>query len=152
DTVLQGTFYSGTTQAIFQNLGVATSMSTGGTGFVASLERGHPLRLAFGPGFVLEPQGHLIFQHVGFGARTDELTSVDLGTTSGTTGRLGLRGQWSIADSGGRIWEPYLRGSIWRNWGANAETLFSHIAVPVPLVEQATSLEFAAGLTVQHDP
>jgi outer membrane autotransporter protein len=151
DTVLQGTFYSGTTNATFQNLGVTSSMSTSGGGVVVSLEGGYPLHLAFGPGFILEPQAQFVFQHVGFNETNDGLTSVDLGSTSGTTGRLGLRGQWSIADSSGRVWEPYLRGNIWRNWGSDAETLFSRVAIPVPLVEQSTSLEFAGGLTIHRD-
>jgi outer membrane autotransporter protein len=151
DGVLQGTVYAGTTAATFQSVGVSTAMSTHGTGFVASLESGYPLRPALGLDFVIEPQAQLVYQYVGFHATNDGLTTVDLGTTSGGAGRLGLLGQWTITDGSGQVWQPYLRGSLWQSWGGDAETLFSHVAVPVPLVEQATSLEFAAGLTIQHD-
>jgi outer membrane autotransporter protein len=108
--------------------------------------------LAFGPNFVLEPQAQLIYQRVGFDQTDDRLTTVDLGTTSGPVGRLGLRASWSIADGNGRVWQPYLRGNIWRNWGGGAQTIFSgNATAAVPLVEQLTSLEFAGGLTVQRD-
>jgi outer membrane autotransporter protein len=70
-----------------------------------------------------------------------------LGTTSGVTGRLGLRAQWTIDDANGAVWQPYGRFNVWRDWGGDAATSFAGYSATVPLVEQATRLEFAGGVT-----
>ena len=43
------------------------------------------------------------------------------------------------------MWQPYGRVNLWRDWGAEAMTTFG--TDPVPLIEQATELEFAGGVT-----
>ncbi|WOH65142.1 autotransporter outer membrane beta-barrel domain-containing protein [Bradyrhizobium sp. BWA-3-5] len=59
DAVLQATAYQGTASTIF------ASLPTKGIGFVSSLEAGYPIPVpALGPGFVLEPQGQIVWQHV----------------------------------------------------------------------------------------
>jgi outer membrane autotransporter protein len=108
--------------------------------------------LPLGPNFILEPQAQIIWQHIGFSEANDGLTSVDLGSTSGTTGRLGVRGQWTIpGDNGpnGLVWQPYVRANIWRDWGGDASTTFSGSPITVPLLQQATRLEFAGGITAR---
>ena len=70
-----------------------------------------------------------------------------LGTTSGPTGRLGLRGMWTIIGENGQVWQPYVRANVWRDWGAEATTTFG--IDPVPLIEEATRLEFAGGVTAK---
>ena len=70
-----------------------------------------------------------------------------LGTTSGATGRLGLRGMWTIIGENGQVWQPYVRANVWRDWGAEATTTFG--IDPVPLIEEATRLEFAGGVTAK---
>ncbi|MGF6473144.1 outer membrane autotransporter protein [Paraburkholderia youngii] len=81
----------------------------------ASLEVGYPFHLPLGPGFVLEPQAQIIWQHVGLSEANDGLGSVDPGSASGVTGRLGVRGQWTIERANGQVWQPYMRANLWRD-------------------------------------
>ena len=147
DGVLQGTRYGGDATTQFSAVGLTTTLPTQGSGFVSSLEGGYPIPLAFGPGFVLEPQAQIIWQEVDFDGASDGISTVALGSTSGTTGRLGVRGQWTIPGANGEVWQPYGRFNIWRDWGGNAATSFAGSGIAVPLVEQATRLELAGGLT-----
>jgi len=147
DAVLQGTGYDGNAKAVSTTLGLTTNLPTSGVGFVTSLEGGYPIRLAFWPNFVLEPQAQILWQRVSFDQANDGLSTIALGSTSGTTGRLGLRGQWTIKDANGGVWQPYTRVNVWQDWGATAATDFSGSAVLVPLLEQATRLEFAGGIS-----
>jgi len=110
--------------------------------------RAYPIALPkLGPGFVLEPQAQILWQRVSFAAANDGLGPVALGTTSGETGRLGVRGKWTVSDAAGREWQPYAVANVWRDWGAEATTLFG--VDPVPLKQQATRLEFGGGVTVK---
>jgi outer membrane autotransporter protein len=142
DAVVQGSFYNGNAATQFANL------PTNGTGFTSSLEAGYPIPLPwFGPRFVLEPEGQIIWQQVSFQDANDGLGPVGLGTTSGATGRLGLRGKWTITDAAGRLWQPYVLANLWGDWGAEATTLFG--IDPVPLSEHATRAEFAGGVSAK---
>ena len=80
DAILQGTHYDG--------------------------ETGYPIPLSLRPGFVLEPQAQIIWQHVGLREENDGLGSVDPGSTSGVLGRLGARGAWTIKGANGQVWQP----------------------------------------------
>jgi outer membrane autotransporter protein len=94
--VLQGSFYSGNASTQYANLPIQ------GSGFTASLEAGYPFPLpGLGPGFVLEPQGQIIWQQVSFADGDDGMGPVALGSTSGPSGRLGLRGKWKFSDDAG---------------------------------------------------
>jgi outer membrane autotransporter protein len=114
---------------------------------VSSLEAGYPVPLRLGPRFVLEPQAQIIWQQVTLNQDNDGLGPVALGTTSGATGRLGLRGQWTIVSENGQVWQPYARANLWRDWGAEATTTFG--VDQVPLLEDATRLELAGGVTAK---
>ena len=141
DAVLQGSWYGGSASTQFARL------DTNGTGFIASLEGGVPFALAqFGPGFVLEPQGQILWQKVSFRHDYDGLGDVALGDTTGPSGRIGLRTKWTIATAGGQVWQPYLRANVWRDWGAEADAVYSGTDI-VPLVSQTTMLELGGGLT-----
>jgi outer membrane autotransporter protein len=143
DAVLQATAYQGTASTIF------ASLPTKGIGFVSSLEAGYPIPVpTLGPGFVLEPQGQIVWQHVSFDGANDGLGNVALGSTSGATGRLGLRGRWTIFSDGGLVWQPYVRANLWHDWGARATTTFSGIDL-VPLLEQGIRLDLSAGVTAK---
>ena len=143
DAVAQATRYQGAASTQF------ASLSTTGFGFVSSLETGYPIRLpVFGPGFVLEPQAQIVWQRVSFDDANDGLGDVALGTTSGASGRIGLRGRWTIADDSGQVWQPYVRANLWRDWGAQATTVFSGADL-VPLLEQATRLQLGGGVSVR---
>ena len=141
DAVLQGTWYYGSASTQF------TRLNTDGTGFIGSLEGGYPFAWPqLGPGFVIEPQGQILWQKVSFRHDYDGLGDVALGDTTGPSGRIGLRTKWTIVTAGGQVWQPYLRGNLWRDWGAEANTVFSGTD-SVPLVNQATMLEFGGGVT-----
>ena len=138
---MQGTRYTGTAATQFAQL------PTNGFGLISSLEAGYPVPLPLGPRFVLEPQAQLIWQQVTLNQANDGLGPVALGTTSGATGRLGLRGQWTIVSENGQVWQPYARANLWRDWGAEATTMFG--IDQVPLLEDATRLEMAGGVTAK---
>jgi outer membrane autotransporter protein len=141
DVVLQGTYYNGNAVTQFANLPL------NGSGFISSFEGGYPIPLPLGPRFVLEPQAQIIWQQVSFNQANDGLGPVGLGTTSGPTGRVGVRGMWTIDGYNGQVWQPYARANLWRDWGAGEVTMFA--ADPVPLIEEATRLEFAGGVTAK---
>jgi outer membrane autotransporter protein len=143
DAVAQATHYQGDASTQF------ASLATTGFGFLSSLETGLPIRLPlFGPGFVLEPQAQIVWQRVSFDDANDGLGDVALGTTSGTSGRIGLRGRWTIVGDSGQMWQPYVRANLWRDWGAQATTVYSGADL-VPLLEQATRLQLGGGVSVR---
>jgi len=152
DGVVQGTGYSGTAIAQSANFPVSTNLSTSGSGFLVSLEGGYPVPLRLGSNFVLEPQAQIIWQHVSLDDANDGISTVALGSTSGATGRLGARAQWTILGDNGEVWQPYARANLWHSWGAQASTDFEQSPITVPLDEQATWLEFAGGLTYKLSP
>ena len=129
DAVLQGTWYYGSASTQFARL------NTDGTGFIASLEGGYPFAWPqLGPGFVIEPQGQILWQKVSFRHDYDGLGDVALGDTTGPSGRIGLRTKWTIVTAGGQVWQPYLRANLWRDWGAEADAVYSGTDI-VPLVK-----------------
>jgi outer membrane autotransporter protein len=141
DAVLQGTWYYGSASTQFARL------NTDGTGFIASLEGGYPFAWPqLGPGFVIEPQGQILWQKVSFRHDYDGLGDVALGDTTGPSGRIGLRTKWTVVTGGGQVWQPYLRANLWRDWGAEADAVYSGTDI-VPLVSQTTMLELGGGLT-----
>ena len=141
DAVLQGTWYYGSASTQFARL------NTDGTGFIGSLEGGYPFAWPqLGPGFVIEPQGQILWQKVSFRHDYDGLGDVALGDTTGPSGRIGLRTKWTITTAGGQVWQPYLRGNLWRDWGAEADAVYSGTDL-VPLASQVTRLELGGGLT-----
>ena len=155
DAILQGTIYGGNTTATFGSLGLGlqSNLSTSGSGFLASLEGGYPIPIPqLGPNFILEPQAQIIWQRTDFDQANDGVGTVALGSTSGTTGRLGVRGQWTWLDADGAVWQPYGRFNVWQDWGGTADTLYSGAGVGVPLLNHSTRLEFAGGLTYKLQP
>ena len=141
DAVLQGTWYYGSASTQLAKL------DTDGTGFIGSLEGGYPYAWPqLGPGFVIEPQGQILWQKVSFRHDYDGLGDVALGDTRGPSGRIGLRTKWTIATAGGQVWQPYLRANLWRDWGAEADAVYSGTDI-APLLSQVTRLELGGGLT-----
>jgi len=142
DGVLQATRYSGTSRSY------DTALDTKGHGWVASLEGGYPIALPWGPGFVLEPQVQLIWQRVSLDTARDEFGYVALGSSSGTTARLGARAQWTLRQDNGDVWQPYVRANLWRDMGGESTPVYGGVD-RIPLSMQATRLELAAGLTAK---
>ena len=66
--------------------------------------------------------------------------------TPGPPGRVGLRGKWTIVTADGQVWQPYIRGNLWQDWGPNATTTFGGTGI-VPLVSRSSVLQFGGGLT-----
>jgi outer membrane autotransporter protein len=96
----------------------------------------------------------IAWQKTSFGQRNDGLGEVALGDTSGETGRLGLRGKWTIVTRGSQVWQPYVRVNAWKDWGAQANTVYTASsfvhqsgASTVPLLTSATRLQFGGGVT-----
>ena len=140
DAVLQGTRYVG--EASSTRVGLPTR----GYGFIASLEAGYPIWI--GSSFVLEPQAQIIWQSVSFRATSDALGPVALGSTSAPTGRIGLRGRWNFVDGYGTLWQPYAGVNLWRDWNADATTMYGPVDT-VPLIQHATRLEWLGGVTAK---
>jgi hypothetical protein len=68
-------------------------------------------------GLVTNPaaQGQILWQKVSFRHDYDGLGDVALGDTTGPSGRVGLRGKWTVVTPGGQVWQPYLRANVWRD-------------------------------------
>lgn len=141
DAVVQGSLYGGNAITPVATLPLI------GYGLIGSLETGYPIRLG-GPDFVLEPQAQIIWQGVGFDQTNDLLGDVALGTTSGLTGRIGLRGQWTHLDAHGTLWQPYAGVNLWSDFGTDAVTLYDGTDM-VPLLADTTRLELLAGTTAR---
>ena len=142
DAVAQATHYQGAASTRFN------ALETTGFGFVSSLEAGYPVRLPiFGTGFVLEPQAQIVWQRVSLEDASDRFGEVALGTTSGASGRIGLRGRWTVITDSGQVWQPYVRANLWRDWEAQATVTYSGFH-QVPLLQQANRLQLGGGLSV----
>ncbi len=72
---------------------------------------------------------------------------VELGSSTGATGRIGARGQWMVEEEDGKVWQPYVRANLWKDIGGREAAMFG--GDEVPLAEEATRLEFAGGLTAR---
>ena len=143
DGVLQASTYRGTAST-----GVAR-LDTNGVGFMGSLEFGYPFSVPqLGASFVLEPQVQAVWQNVRFGEQRDVEGSVALGNTNGTSGRIGLRGKWSVGSKGGSYWEPYVAVNYWRDWGARSTAVYDN-KDSVPLLQAANRVEASGGVTAR---
>lgn len=139
DGILQGTHYTG--DARTEN----AVLSTPGNGFAASLEGGLPFVLADRSVFTIEPQMQVIWQRITFDQRNDGEGPGSPGTTTGTTGRLGVRSQWTLGGNARTVWQPYARLDLWHDWGGRSVTDYG--ADKVPLRQGASRLELQSGFT-----
>jgi len=143
DGVLQATHYSGSASTDRANL------NTTGLGLLGSLEAGYGFSLPqFGPGFNIEPQAQLVWQRVRFDEQNDGMGDVALGTTSGLSGRLGVRAKWEIKSTSGQVWEPSVVTNLWQDWGGNANTVYSGTA-SAPLQANGGRVEVGGGLATK---
>jgi outer membrane autotransporter protein len=143
DAVVQASTYRGTAST------ESTNLSPKGTGVMGSLEFGYPFAMPqLGAGFVLEPQVQAVWQQVRFGEEKDAAGTVALGTTQGTSGRVGLQGKWQVDTKSGARWEPYVAVNYWRDWGGRATTVYSGTD-SAPLLSTASRLEVSGGVTAR---
>ena len=142
DAVLQGTWYGGSARTQFARL------DTNGTGFISSLEGGYPFALPqFGPGFVIEPQGQILWQKVAFAHAYDGLGDVGLGETTGTERAHRAEGQMDDRDRRSGLAALSQGQSLGGLGGAGEHCLFGneHRAA----LGARHALEFGGGLTAQ---
>jgi hypothetical protein len=85
-------------------------------------------------------------KQVSFAQANDGLGPVALGTTSGPTGRVGYAGCGLSMVTMVTCGSP-MRANLWRDWGAEATMVFG--GDPVPLIEEATRLEFPGGVSAK---
>ena len=125
----------------------APKLPTGGSGFLASLEGGYPIPLALGPNFILEPQAQIIWQRV---ASTPPMTGwarrarFDLGH-HGAARRARPVDPPRLRRYGSPMPAP-ISGAIGARGG---DEFWQRTSVEVPLLEHATQLEFAGGVTAK---
>ena len=123
--MLQGIWhYGGSASTQFMKL------NTDGTGFIGSLEGGYPFAWPqLGPGFVIEPQGQILWQKVSFRQRNyDGFGDVALGDTTGPSGRIGPRTTGRLRLRAVRCGSREFTGNLWRDWGlAPTPSLFGDL-------------------------
>ncbi|GGA15258.1 autotransporter outer membrane beta-barrel domain-containing protein [Dyella caseinilytica] len=143
DGVLQATTYGGSASTDTARL------NTRGVGYMGSLEFGYPFAMPqLGSNFVLEPQAQVGWQKVRFSDGQDAEGSVALGSTNGTTGRVGVRGKWQIDTKGGARLEPFVAVDYLHDWGGSATTVYSGTD-HVPLLSAASRVQASGGLTAR---
>lgn len=119
DATLQGTRYRGNASS------ESGSLDMLGAGFIASLETGYPIAIpALGAGFTLEPQAQLSWQRTEFKDSADRQSSVALGKTTGTTGRVGVQGKWRIDTASGTVVEPFVGINYLQDWNGTSTTVY----------------------------
>lgn len=123
DAVLQATYYGNieTTSIASQ----PQTLKTDGWGFVASLESSYPI--ALGNGFIFEPQGQLIYQHLSFDNGADAFGWIGFSDTDAIYGRLSgrLSKDWTM-ENGNKVM-AWARAGLWTDFGSQAKTTFSNL-------------------------
>nr|WP_167306755.1 hypothetical protein [Paraburkholderia hospita] len=91
----------------------------------------------------------MIWRHTSFDAKYDGLGQVDFGSTSGTTGRIGLCGSGPSKPAATGYGSP-MAASIYGTIGCRPNTQFG--SEQIPLREEATRMELAGGVTALLSP
>jgi outer membrane autotransporter protein len=151
DGVLQGTFYDVDMEA---RRGVGET-DTDGWGLAASLEGGYPFPLR--DGWLVEPQGQLVYQYLDFDAFEDRAARVAYDDLDSLAGRLGARlaRTWDAAGPGeapqpAAIWGRF---NIWQEFLSNPTTTFSGFGRSVPFTSDLddTWAEFEIGADMKQN-
>ena len=138
DTVLQGTYFSGTPNTIR-----GVSAKENGSAFAGSIEAGYPITLA--PWLTFEPQVQGIWQRVWLDSALLPSATISFDRADVFTGRAGalLRGTFG---STGAVWQPYLKGNVW--WGSNGSDTVTFDSFGIPTGRNGgTTLEGGGGIT-----
>ena len=137
DTVVQGTYLSGTPNSI---RGVSATQN--GSAFAGSIEAGYPITLA--PWLTFEPQVQGIWQRVWLDRTFVPQATISFDRADVFTGRAGalLRGTFG---STGAVWQPYLKGNVW--WGSNGVDTVTFDGFGIPTGRNGgTTLEGGGGI------
>ena len=138
DTVVQGTYLSGTPNSIR-----GVSATSNGSAFAGSIEAGYPITLA--PWLTFEPQVQGIWQRVWLDRTFVPQATISFDRADVFTGRAGalLRGTFG---STGAVWQPYLKGNVW--WGSNGVDTVTFDGFGIPTGRNGgTTLEGGGGIT-----
>ncbi|WP_161783835.1 autotransporter outer membrane beta-barrel domain-containing protein [Bosea sp. LC85] len=142
DTVLMNSWLDGTPRS---DRGIRSEAD--GTVFTGSLEAGYPI--ALGGGFVLEPQGQLIWQRTSLDRTRDLFSAISQDSSDALTGRIGARLRGSLLWGTTEI-RPYLTANLWRSFGGSDKTLFDTNLITTQ--RGATAFEIGGGVTAQVTP
>jgi len=123
DAVVQGTSYAHIAAA--SNMTQAQVLRTQGWGVLGSLESGRAIRM--GQGLVFEPQGQIVYQHLGFDGGSDAFGRIAFGASDAWYARLAgrLAQEWIQAD--GRKLSVFARAGVWTDFGIRAWTRFADL-------------------------
>jgi outer membrane autotransporter protein len=144
DAILQGTRYDA--KGISGRL---PTLTTNGWGFASSLEGGFPIKL--GGGFIIEPQGQIIYQNIGLSDGSDTAATVQFRNIDSVTMRIGARlaRTWSMGNGPQpQSITAWIRPSLWNEFRGAPQTLFSSAVGPVPFPSNLSGnwLEVNAGV------
>jgi outer membrane autotransporter protein len=142
DTVVQVSRYGG--KALVAN---GTRVAIRGSGVLASVETGYPVRLS--RAWSLEPQAQLIGQGVSIDPVAIPNAGVLQRSPGYLTGRLGLRLKGRYVTAAGSV-QPYLRANVWRGFASTDRTLFTTAVATTAIATPSSSLwgDGGAGITV----
>lgn len=140
DGVVMGTWYDAELRST-RGLGFDTE----GVGLTASLEGGYPLQLSHR--WVLEPQAQVIWQDLSFDDAADLISTVGYEDSESTTVRVGAR-LYGEFEAGMTQLMPYAKLNLWRTPAGDDQLVFAGGDL-ISTRQEATSLEFGAGLTAR---
>lgn len=140
DTVLMGSTLTVDPRSS-DNIGATTH----GTSVSGSVEAGLPLPL--GNGLTVEPQAQITWQHLSINDLNDGVSSVAFDDGNTFTGRLGVRLKGTF-NSAGIDWQPWLRVSVLRAFGASDTVTYGGATALSTQVGQ-TSGQIGAGIAAQ---
>ncbi|WP_133647215.1 autotransporter outer membrane beta-barrel domain-containing protein [Paraburkholderia flava] len=119
--------------------------TTHGTSVSGSVEAGLPVPL--GNGLTIEPQAQLTWQHLSINDLNDGVSNVAFDDGNTFTGRLGVRLKGTF-NSAGIDWQPWLRVSVLRAFGASDSVTYGGATSLGTQVGQ-TSGQIGAGIAAQ---
>ena len=119
--------------------------TTHGRAVSGSVETGLPIPLAHG--LSIEPQAQLIWQNLSINDLNDGVSTVSFKHGNTFLGRLGVRLEGTYTNSVA-TWQPYLRFSVLRNFGAGDDVTFGG-ATTLPGSVGQTAGQIGAGLVAK---
>ncbi|WP_256701353.1 autotransporter outer membrane beta-barrel domain-containing protein [Caballeronia sordidicola] len=120
-------------------------VSTHGHALSGSLEAGLPIPIAYG--LEVEPQAQIIWQNLSINDLNDGVSTVSFKHGNTFLGRLGVRLQGTYTNAIA-TWQPYLRVSVLRNFGAGDDVSFAGTTTLPGSVGQ-TAGQVGAGLVTK---
>lgn len=142
DAIVMITWFDGSTRAFS-----GEAITLDGTGVTASLEGGYPFALS--DGWVLEPQGQIIWNRLSLDDQADSFSTVYFDRGDSWTARLGLRLEGDVETGAGRF-QPHLSANLWQSFSGEQVLSFGSDQIVTDL--DGTTLELGGGFTVNVTP